>query len=222
MITPIDIQTREFTKVVRGYKEDEVDAFLDLIAGDLEKMIEENLQLREQLKALSVELNRYKSTEGIVLETLEATKALMGDISDSAEKRAEILLKNAELDAELITREARESVERFKDESASLRNSLTIFRTRYRALLESELDKFDNLSTELFGADDLTDLDELFNDQKAFETNPVGKDMGNSGDTKVALPAIEAVAAEPVDPAASESISSDTMVNLRSEVMTET
>ena len=36
---------------------------------------------------------------GAVLETLEAAKALMGDISTSAEKRAEILLKNAELDA---------------------------------------------------------------------------------------------------------------------------
>ena len=42
MITPIDIQEKVFTKAVRGYKEEEVDAFLDLIIVDMEKLIKEN------------------------------------------------------------------------------------------------------------------------------------------------------------------------------------
>src|SRR5690554_146222 len=108
MITPLDIQNKEFGRSVRGYKEEDVDGFLDLITLDLEKLIEENQRLKEQVKSFTSELERYKKTENMVLETLEAAKALMGDISVSAEKRAEILLKNAELDAERITREARE------------------------------------------------------------------------------------------------------------------
>ena len=36
MITPADIEYKEFTKVVRGYKEEEVDEFLDLIIVDME------------------------------------------------------------------------------------------------------------------------------------------------------------------------------------------
>ena len=39
------------------------------------------------------------------METLEAAKALMADISASAEKSADILLKNAELDAQLLQKE---------------------------------------------------------------------------------------------------------------------
>ena len=31
MIRPIDIQEKEFSRAVRGYKEDEVNAFLELI-----------------------------------------------------------------------------------------------------------------------------------------------------------------------------------------------
>ena len=99
MITPLDIQNKEFPKGVRGYKEEEVDGFLDLLTLDFEKLMEENRRLKDQVKSLTAEVERYRNSEGAVLDTLEAAKALMGDISASAEKRAEILLKNAELDA---------------------------------------------------------------------------------------------------------------------------
>ena len=158
MITPLDIQNKEFPKAVRGYKEDEVDGFLDLVTLDMEKLLEENHKLKENLKSLNTELERYHNSEGAVLETLEAAKALMGDISASAEKRAEILLKNAELDAELIQKEARESVERLNEEAVSIKNRLNIFRTRYKSLLESELEKFDTLSAELFDEKEIEDL----------------------------------------------------------------
>lgn len=158
MITPLDIQNKEFGKSVRGYKEDDVDSFLDLLTLDWEKLLDENQRLKEQVRSMNAELIRYKNTESAVLETLEAAKALMGDISASAEKRAEILLKNAELDAERITREARESVEKLNEEAASIRSRLIAFKTRYRIMLESELEKFDNLSAELFADKDMEDL----------------------------------------------------------------
>ena len=158
MITPLDIQNKAFPKVVRGYKEEEVDGVLDLLTLDLEKILEENRKLKDQVKGLSAEVDRYRNSEGTVLETLEAAKALMGDISTSAEKRAEILLKNAELDAQLIQREAKESIERLNEEMVTTRNRLNIFRTRYRSLLESELEKFDNLSAELFADKDMEEL----------------------------------------------------------------
>ncbi|MBQ6686688.1 MAG: DivIVA domain-containing protein [Firmicutes bacterium] len=151
MITPMDIQNKAFNKGVRGYREEEVDSFLDLITLDMEKLIDENAQMKQELAKAKAELQRYQGSEGAVLETLEAAKALMSDISASSEKRAEILLKNAELDAELITREAKENVERLKEEAASLENKVSSFRMRYRNLLETELDKLDSLTQELFG-----------------------------------------------------------------------
>ncbi len=158
MITPLDIQNKEFSKGVRGYKEEDVDGFLDLLTLDLEKIMEENRRLKDQVKNLTAEVERYRNSEGAVLETLEAAKALMGDISVSAEKRAEILLKNAELDAQLIQREAKEAIERLNEEMISTRNSLNIFRTRYRSLLECELEKFDNFSAELFADKEMEEL----------------------------------------------------------------
>ena len=161
MIKPIDIQEKEFTRVVRGYKEEEVNQFLDEITIDLERLLQELRQIKEENSRLVAELERYRSTEGTVLETLTAAKTLMADISSSAEKRAEILLKNAELDAQLMTKEARDMAEQIAEESAAMKNRFISFRTKYKQLLESELQRFESLSGEFlpeFGIDDFDDL----------------------------------------------------------------
>jgi DivIVA domain-containing protein len=91
MIRPIDIQEKVFTRAVRGYKEEEVNEFLDEITVDLDSLLNELRETREENSRLVDELQRLKTTEGSVAETLQAAKSLMTDISASAEKRAEIL-----------------------------------------------------------------------------------------------------------------------------------
>ena len=150
MITPLDIQNREFAKGVRGYKEEDVDSFLDLVTTDMEIMLSENAALKEAVRRLESELEKYRSSETAVVETLEAAKGLMRDIAISSEKRAEVLLKNAELDAELITKEARESANRLKEESAALRNRFNDFRAGYKRMLENEMERFDSVSNAIF------------------------------------------------------------------------
>ena len=163
MIRPVDIQEKEFSRAVRGYKEDEVNAFLDEITLDLERLLNELRETKEENSRLVEELERHRGSEGTVVETLEAAKSLMADISSSAEKRADILLKNAELDAELMKKEAREMAETISRESEAIRARFISFRTRYKQLLESELRRFESLSGEMFpefGIDDFDDLPE--------------------------------------------------------------
>ena len=156
MITPVDIEQKEFTRGVRGYKEEEVDTFLNLIILEMENLIRTNRELSDENSKLKEELATSRNTESEVLETLETAKRLMSEISASAEKRAEVLLKNAELDADLIRREARETSERFMDESKSIRTRVSALREKYKNLLEAELERFDMLSADIFTeADDV-------------------------------------------------------------------
>ena len=62
----------------------------------------------------------------------------MADISTSAEKRAEILLKNAELDAQLMQREAQDMADKISEESEAIKSRFIDFRSRYKGL-QSEL-----------------------------------------------------------------------------------
>lgn len=143
MITPADIENKVFSKAVRGYKEEEVDDFLDLIILDMEKLMKENRQLKKELEKSQNQVDRHVSTESSVYETLEAAKSLMNDIAASAERRAQVILKDAELEAAMITREAKESISRLTDEAGRLRRSVESLKAKYRQMLELELERVD-------------------------------------------------------------------------------
>ena len=143
MITPADIENKEFSRAKKGYNEEEVDDFLDLIILDMEKLIRENKQLKNELSKVHVQVDKHMSTETSVYETLEAAKSLMNDIAASAERRAEILLKNAELEASLITREAKESISRYTDEGNRLKDRVETLRERYKKMLECGLERLE-------------------------------------------------------------------------------
>jgi cell division initiation protein len=163
MITPFDIEKKEFSKGVRGYNVEEVDEFLDQIIVDLEKLMKENLRLKTEVATLEQENEKFKGSEGEVVKVLEQARSLMGDISASAEKRAEVLMKNAELDAELTVREARDRAERLKEENKILQKRYIAFRDRYKKYLEEELDRFNTMDDDLFPMFDEGRLEELVN-----------------------------------------------------------
>ncbi len=150
MITPSDIESKQFASAKKGYNKDEVDEFLDLIILDMEKLIRENRQLKEELSKAHVQVDKHMSSETSVYETLEAAKALMSDIAASAERRAEILLKNAEMEADLITKEAKESISRLTDEASRMKTKVEMLRGRYKNLLETELERLDFMGGDLF------------------------------------------------------------------------
>ena len=63
-LTPADVHNVAFSKPPigkRGYNEDEVDAFLDLIENELIRLIEENADLRQRVAELDQELATARS-----------------------------------------------------------------------------------------------------------------------------------------------------------------
>lgn len=175
MITPLEIENKQFSKAMRGYNADEVDQFLDEITLDLQKLLAENERLNAKVESLESDLHQYKKSEASVLNTLESAKKLMKDISESAEKRAEIIIKNAQLDADVMQRDATESISKLTEESVKLKEKITRFRGRYKQMLEDELNELDGSSEEL-----LADLERDFlpasMDEQVKKAAPVKKE----------------------------------------------
>ncbi|UQX09460.1 DivIVA-like cell division protein Wag31 [Candidatus Mycobacterium methanotrophicum] len=66
-LTPADVHNVAFSKPPigkRGYNEDEVDAFLDLVENELTRLIEENSDLRQRINELDEELASARSGAG--------------------------------------------------------------------------------------------------------------------------------------------------------------
>src|SRR5215813_8166576 len=66
-LTPADVHNVAFSKPPigkRGYNEDEVDAFLDLVENELTRLIEENSDLRQRVNELDQELASARANAG--------------------------------------------------------------------------------------------------------------------------------------------------------------
>lgn len=136
IITPVEIQEKEFNKSFRGYDEEEVDMFLDLISLDLEKLIKENLNLKAQIATLKKEKSTIGDSNITVTETLETAKTLMDQLAESSEKRARILVENAELDAAKIVNDAKIQAKQIALESSDLIRIFENMKREYGDFLE--------------------------------------------------------------------------------------
>lgn len=146
MITPADIQNKEFTKGFRGYDIEEVDMFLDLITLDLEKLIKENLNLKAQVATLEKDQGSIAGSDLTVKEILETAKKIMDDLAVSSEKRAKTIVENAEMDAAIIIKDAKMKAEEVAAESAALTNSFENFKREYKDMLERYQNDFDYIA----------------------------------------------------------------------------
>ncbi len=140
MITPLEIQNKEFKKGIRGYKEDEVDEFLDQVIVDYEKLYKENIELKDKLEVSHHQLDKYKGIEETLKKTLVVAQNAAEDVRTNAHKESELITKEADAKAKEIILKANNEVEDIRKEYEGIKNQMQTFKTRFKALLQSQLD----------------------------------------------------------------------------------
>ncbi|MFY9296373.1 MAG: DivIVA domain-containing protein [Caldicoprobacterales bacterium] len=139
-LTPMDIHNKEFTRSFRGYDEDEVDQFLDEIVEEFERLYKENIDLKDRLSMLVDQINNYKTMENTLKETLVTAQKTADELTESAQKKSELIIKEAEGRAREIIDNAHNKVLEIKKEFDEYRKQMQVFRSRFKYLLETQLE----------------------------------------------------------------------------------
>lgn len=106
MLTPLDIQKQEFDVKFRGYNADEVDNFLDMVGSDYEKLYKENAELRQQIKALTADVEKYKTMESTLKESILLAQSTADDVKQNANQKAANIIAEANNKAAEIIKDA--------------------------------------------------------------------------------------------------------------------
>ena len=128
-VSPADIRQQSFTVRFRGFDPQEVDAFLEDVAEDLEASLKENALLKEQLATLEERTRGLTEREKLLQETLVTTHRLADDMKEAARREADLHLREGELQREKIIESARA-------EEAAIRNELGALKRTRRQLVE--------------------------------------------------------------------------------------
>jgi len=138
-ITPLDIQQKQFATRFRGFDMEEVDSFLELIREEMEELLRENANLREESRRFEKQLKEYKNIEVTLRDTLVKTQEMVEEYKSTAIKDAELVKKEAELKAEEIVRGAQERVVKIHEDITDLKGIRRHFKEEVRRLIESHL-----------------------------------------------------------------------------------
>ncbi len=161
MITPLEIQNKEFKKVMRGYKESEVDEFLDKVIVDYEKIYKENIELKDKITLLNEQIDKYANLEKTLNNTLIVAQNAAESVATNAEKKADLIIKEAENKAEKIIQEANSEVIKIQRDYEEAKKQMYVFKTRFKTLIEAQLEI---LEKETFSRDDHEPIEESNNE----------------------------------------------------------
>ena len=139
-MTSLDLRKQTFKKVMRGYDKDEVQAFLEMIADEFERLNRDNLKLQEQDAQLQMEVDRFRSMEETLHEMLKTAQLAAEDVRENARKEGQLMVKEAELLANRAIEKARSQVHTIRAEVVELRNQRDLFVARFQALTQAQTD----------------------------------------------------------------------------------
>lgn len=138
-ITPLDIQQKQFTSKFRGFDMEEVDSFLELIREEMEELLRENANLREEAKRFEKQLKEYKSMEGTLRDTLIGTQQMVEEYRNNATKEADLIKKEAELQADEMIRDAQVKVVKIHEDITDLKGVRRHFKEEVKRLIQSHM-----------------------------------------------------------------------------------
>jgi cell division initiation protein len=138
-ITPLDIQQKQFPMKFRGFDVEEVYAFLEVIREEMEELLRENANLKENVQRADVQVREFKDMETTLRETLMTAQQMVEDYKINARKEAELLIKEAELRADDMIKEAHEKVIKIHEDITDMKGIRRHFKEELKRLIENHL-----------------------------------------------------------------------------------
>ena len=143
-ITPLDIQQKQFPMKFRGFDVEEVYAFLEVIREEMEELLRENASLKENVQRAENHIKGYKDMELTLRETLMTAQQMVEDYKTNARKEAELLIKEAEIKADNLIRDAQERVIKIHEDIVDLKGIRRHFKEELKRLIENHARMLDH------------------------------------------------------------------------------
>lgn len=106
-ITPLEIRQKDFEKKLRGYDKDEVNAFLQSLSNEWERVLEDNKELNIKLQQSEKEVSKLREVETSLYKTLKTAEDTGANVIEQANKAAELHMKETKMNAEALLNESR-------------------------------------------------------------------------------------------------------------------
>ncbi|NLB63228.1 MAG: DivIVA domain-containing protein [Fibrobacter sp.] len=155
-LTPLDVRNQSFRKkTLGGLDPEEVSAFLNQVATDMEKQARARTELTERLKIAEERVNYYKLIEKTLQDSVVTMQKTTDEAKFNAEREAELIIAEAKARALREVEETKKNATDLRAEIEVLKQQRTNYFIRIRALLRSQEELLEAMELEQHGEDGL-------------------------------------------------------------------
>lgn len=142
--TPSEIKNKSFTRVKSGFEPTEVESYLEQLSNEIERLKEDKAQLEKVVEDKETNIQSYKDVHQSVSDALVQAKQAGEETKAAANKDAEATIAKAKSEADRIVNDAVEKARRLSFQTEDMKRQSKIFRSRFRMLVEAQLDLLKN------------------------------------------------------------------------------
>lgn len=148
MFTPDEIRQITFEKVMRGYRPEDVESFMEKVADEFEALENEKKDLEEKLYVLAEKVEQYKSEEESIKITLINAQRLGESIVSDARVKAENVIREATIKKNDIISSAYAEIEGTEETLNRLKREVSEFKRNVLSLYKSHIESLSGLPEE--------------------------------------------------------------------------
>lgn len=138
--TPSEIKNKTFTQVKSGFEPKEVEDYLKQLSNEIERLKEDKAQLEKVIEDKETNIQSYKDVHQSVSDALIQAKHAGEETKAAATKEAEATVAKAKAEADKIVNDGVEKARRLSFQTEDMKRQSKIFRSRFRMLVEAQLD----------------------------------------------------------------------------------
>lgn len=140
---PSEIANKTFERKMMGNDPDEVADFLTVVAAQMDALLQERNSLRDALKEKELTILEYKDRDQILKATISSASQMTEKMRADAERESALIINDAQQKAEMITRDAKDSLKKVYSEIGDLKRTRMQFEANLKAMVQAHLSLLD-------------------------------------------------------------------------------
>lgn len=140
MFNANEIRQITFEKVVRGYRPEDVESFMEKIADEFEALATEKQEIEGQLYILAERIEQYKTEEESIKTTLINAQKLGESIIAESRQKAEAILKDANIRKNDILASAHEEFAMYEENLARIKREVSDFKISVLSMYKEHIE----------------------------------------------------------------------------------
>lgn len=147
-LTALDVRRYDFGNALRGYDRARVDQFRDQVAEELERLARAHQELEIKARNFHEQLKSFRERDKALNEALVSAQQLRGEIREQAEREAQLIVREAQQEADKQLQAVRDEMQQARQELQGLWRTRRAYIAQLRHHIERQLTELNSAEAE--------------------------------------------------------------------------